>query len=43
MGSVIPNREAESFLLADDHEQLFGAGDSGVNQVALEEHVVLHG
>ena len=43
MRPVIPDREAKGFLLTDHHEQSLGAGDSGVNQIALEQHVMLHG
>src|ERR1017187_8111793 len=40
---VVPHCEAQCLLLSNDHQQTLSAGNSGVNQIALEQHVVLHG
>ena len=40
---VVPYRDAQSFSLSNHYEQPLGAGDPGIDQVALEQHEVLHG
>src|ERR1035437_9082691 len=41
--AVIPDRDAQCFLLPDQHEQPLAPRDPRVDQVALEQHVVLRG
>jgi len=41
--SVIANRDSQSLPLPHQYQQPFASRDSGVNQIPLQEHVVLHG
>ena len=38
---IVLDRDLDGFLAADQHAQRFGAGDGGVEQVALQHQVVL--
>ena len=40
---VVPDSEAQSLPLPDYHQQPLGAGNTGVDEVSLEKHVMLHG
>jgi len=40
---VIPDGEPQGLFLADHYKQPLGACNSGVDEVPLEEHVMLHG
>src|SRR5260370_41554211 len=41
--TVIADRDAQSLLLPDQHEQPLAPRDPCVDQIALEQHVVLRG
>ena len=36
-GAGRPDRDGEGFAAADQHDQAFGPGDGGVEQVALQQ------
>ena len=40
---IVPHRHGQCLLLADEHDQLLAPRDPGIDQVALQEQVVLHG
>src|ERR1019366_1919933 len=41
--SVVADRDAQRLLLPDQHEQPLAPRDPRIDQVALQQHVVLHG
>ena len=42
-GAGGPDRDGQGLAAADQHDQAFGPGDGGVEQVALEQGVGAHG
>ena len=40
---AVPDGHAQRFFLSDNNYQLFAPGHTGIDQIALEQGVVLHG